>query len=773
LECVLLKEFTVVLRRISQLALSLALAGQALCAPSFGQSVPGLPSLKPRPDVWVPDEEVTRITPLGSTLYLSGTFEHLGPCTGAMALIDTTTGLAKDDWFRLAGTVKCTIPDGNGGYFVGGQFSAGAWTTTTRSLIHVLASGALDAWDPKISGGIVETMLLDGNTLYIGGVFNQIAGVTRRNLAALNSRSAALLPWNPITQGSWNSSEPILALAKIGTTLFFGGKFNQPVSTASRRNIAAVSTVTGALLPFNPSPDYMVTSIVPDGNTLILGGDFTEVDGASRRRIARVGAGTGNVSSWYPGSGATGGFNSTVWSIARSGNTLYVGGNFSEAAGTPRGRGAALDMTTAALLDWDPQATADPSGSRINTISIQDSWVVLGGRFQAIRGVPRRNIAWVRRYGESLPAEPLDIRCDIAGPATDEVFALGGDSLVTVAGGYFSVAGALPRFGNAAIDLVTGKPTSFQPLFTDNNGLPIPAGLVSDGTHLYAAGKFHKVNGVARSLLARLDGVTGQLDLGFVPQFQATPHPTAHGAGDVVARPETNQLYVIGSLPSGIPGVSAHHLNCLDLDTGDLRLDFANSMNLPPLNCIELSRDHTKLYLGASNSSPFEHGAQPVGVAMISAQDGSFDPVFDPPFFQMTRIYDIQMRDGDLYVAGAFKVLSPGLREAIARFDPATGTPIAWAGSGATGGTPTTVTSMAFRGNFLLVGGNHWQLDGIGLPGISGWNLSTSQLLTWNPESKSINKVLFVENHFVAGGRLDFFGKYYQPNFAVFTIATP
>jgi hypothetical protein len=79
--------------------------------------------------------------------------------------------------------------------------------------------------------------------------------------------------------------------------LYFGGSFGL-VNGVTRNRVAAISTVTGALLPWNPSVTGTVKAIVVDGSHVYLGGAFSRVDGVTRTNLAEVDATTGAVGPW-------------------------------------------------------------------------------------------------------------------------------------------------------------------------------------------------------------------------------------------------------------------------------------------------------------------------------------------------------------------------------------------------------------------------------------------------------------------------------------------
>src|SRR5207249_5646506 len=57
----------------------------------------------------------------GNTLYIGGSFTHVGPATGGFVPVDTATALPSSGFPKVAGTVYATVSDGSGGWYVGGR----------------------------------------------------------------------------------------------------------------------------------------------------------------------------------------------------------------------------------------------------------------------------------------------------------------------------------------------------------------------------------------------------------------------------------------------------------------------------------------------------------------------------------------------------------------------------------------------------------------------------------------------------------------------------
>src|SRR5205085_1204267 len=130
--------------------------------------------------------------------------------------------------------------------------------------------------------GVVWAQVIVGNRVYATGQFSRArpAGAAlgtsetpRSNILAYDLTTGALITsWAP----SLNAQGLRLAASADGSTIYVGGDFDQ-VSGQSRSRIAALDAQTGAVLPFNPGANATVEALALNGNTLYFGGDFTTV----------------------------------------------------------------------------------------------------------------------------------------------------------------------------------------------------------------------------------------------------------------------------------------------------------------------------------------------------------------------------------------------------------------------------------------------------------------------------------------------------------------
>lgn len=157
---------------------------------------------------------------------------------------------------------------------------------------------------------------------------------------------------------AWGTNGRVWAIARIGNVVYVGGEFTEAVRTDGltrpRNDLMAVNVDTGTLLRWQPNVSGIVFDIAVDGTTLLVGGDFTSVNGVPRSNFAAVDT-TGNVEDWHLDT------TNQVRAVTFSNGTLYLGGQFESVEGQTRIRLAAADLSTVPppggtppLLDWTP-----------------------------------------------------------------------------------------------------------------------------------------------------------------------------------------------------------------------------------------------------------------------------------------------------------------------------------------------------------------------------------------------------------------------------------
>ena len=150
---------------------------------------------------------------------------------------------------------------------------------------------------PNVLDGSVKSIQQIGNMILIGGVFTKIQAstggpvLTRRNLAAFNATTGAIsTTFVPEADAEVTTIIP----AGDGTSVFVGGLFNT-ISGVSSPSLARINATTGARITTFTAP--AMTGRVRDlrlvGNRLWVAGYFTHVSGFAQAGLATLNATTG------------------------------------------------------------------------------------------------------------------------------------------------------------------------------------------------------------------------------------------------------------------------------------------------------------------------------------------------------------------------------------------------------------------------------------------------------------------------------------------------
>ena len=216
--------------------------------------------------------------------------------------------------------------------------------------------------------GVVWSQTVVGNTVYAGGQFTNarpagsapgVNTVSRSNLLAYDIRTGVLInSWAPTTNGVVD----VVTASPDGSRIYVGGQFTN-VNGQTKNRIAALNPTTGAVIGgFSASSDARVRAIAATSTTVYFGGLLTNVNGASRSRVAAVRATDSVILPWAPV--AAGG--SVTWlAISPNSSKVLVGESFTtmNGSGNPGYGLAAVDATSGSCSRGrrtPPSATAGP-----------------------------------------------------------------------------------------------------------------------------------------------------------------------------------------------------------------------------------------------------------------------------------------------------------------------------------------------------------------------------------------------------------------------------
>lgn len=302
------------------------------------------------------------------------------------------------------GTVYALADQTDDQILVGGAFTSINGLVRNR-IARLNTDGSIDtSFNPGAGAdnnvySIAETFVSGARKIYLGGAFSTVAGVSRPNLARLNNNGTVDAGFVPGT----GPDAPVYAVAVYPTNSIFAGKVllggvfnsvnNYPVGHIARLNVDG-SVDTTFNLNLSASDAVRAIAVQSDGRVLI-GGDFTSVNGLAYNHIARLNTDGSVDTSFTVGSGISGTVNAI--SVQQDGRIVVVG-QFSAANGLTR------NNITRLLPNGveDPTINfGDGANGSVNALAIQpaDQMLVIGGGFTRYNGELAGHIA--RAYGGS------------------------------------------------------------------------------------------------------------------------------------------------------------------------------------------------------------------------------------------------------------------------------------------------------------------------------------------------------------------------------------
>jgi hypothetical protein len=709
---------------------ALLLAAAAAARPA-GVRAPAL-----RPLAWVPNGPVAGIARIGNRLVIGGAFTEIGPRTGQAALVDPATGAAQSGFPEVAGgAVEAVVPDGAGGWYLGGDFRY-AGGLPRAGLAHVLANGAVDprfaasaayvydvtAASPAgtVQPGGVTALALAGPTLYAAGTFDRADGADRGGLAAFDAATGAVEAWNP----AGSTPAAVRALAVGVGAVYVAGGFTE-IGGAARNGIAALDATSGRATAWNPSPDEPPTALAVGDGAVYLGGRFTRAGGARRAFLAAVSPVTGAATAWAPK------VPEPVGGIAVSGGTVDV------ASG--QGPDAAVVYAIAAdgaAIRWH----ADADGP-VDALAPDGSRLRIAGGFRNVAGERRDGAAELDANGRPTawaPQPDLFAGGD-AGPGAVDALAVSthGD----VIGGEFAAVGGVRRDGLAAIDPATGRPSSWHPVLAGT-----VSALAGNGTHVYLAGSFTRIDGRSRNGAAELDA-----------RLELLPwSPPALEAGPAQHLFLLPGKVVMTGYFNGVSPRRDDHGSIAAFDPRSGRLLAWGPSNLVGDGVGELVAAGGKLYatgVAAETATVVELDPRTGAVRpRIVHNEGTGD------------IYAAAVAGGRLYLGGAMAAVDFRYRTRLAAIDARTLKLLPW--------KPTaddSVFSLLARGGVVFVGGQFEHVDGVAREGLVALDAASGRLLPWNASlSGHVQQLVSLPGGFAALGGFLGAGRYAQPYLALF-----
>ncbi|MEO6689770.1 MAG: Ig-like domain repeat protein [Dokdonella sp.] len=637
-------------------------------------------------------------------------------------------GTLDPDWTpQLDGVLYTLVSDGNGSIYLGGWFTK-VGGRDRQHLAKIAESGRGDvdeSWNPAANSSISALALDGAGSIYVGGGFGSVGGLSRRGIARLSTEGSGSADpvWNPSPNGSVNA----IAL-NSAHTVYVGGTFTN-VGGQNRKYLASLSTdgAGPADVTWNPSPDYYVNALLPDANgNVYAGGSFFAIGGGTSYGLARLAAsGSGAIDPlWAPQ------VNGQVSAMALDGSgNIYIGGMFTLARGQVRNNVAKLSTSGVGTPDpnWNPSASGEVRALVLNP----DNTICVGGSFSTLHEQQHLGLGVITTDG-TLSAIQMDI--EYPGYATSIARQPNGGVIV---GGEFRKVGQVMHR-----NILRLRPDRTLDLEWN----PDPDGFVStvladpDGS-VYVGGYFSKIGGKNRNNIAKIsgEGVGASDDLW---------NPNADYVVQRLVMDASRNIYAGGAFSSigakhraGIAKLSADGTGVVDATwnpTASGGTSGASSVS-------NLALDGGYIYAGGDFNQI--GGLNRNRIAKLSvAGAGQADPAWNPAANSYVQSIAVDT-NGSVYVGGVFTNIGGANRNYIAK--------LSGNGSGAADvnwnpAADNVVSTLALDGTgHVFVGGSFTIISGSTRRHVA--KLSTSGNgsadANWNPSADDSPLALAFDGH--------------------------
>ena len=436
---------------------------------------------------------------------------------------------------------------------------------------------------------------------------------------------------------------------------------------------------------------------------------------------------------------------SNVLAVARLGNTVYLAGNF-RSVGPNTGGGVPVTLSSGA-----PQRPfARVTGQVFTAVSDTRGGWFIGGRFTAVDGRPRSNLAHVLNDGSVAPWSPA---------ADGDVVSLARWGRTLYIGGWFDHLGGIARRRIGAVDAESGLVVDWAPEVPDYWG-SVNA-LAADRGIIYAGGFFSYLGGKRRNCIAALDARTG-VATDWDPEAQSTVNALA----------VTGNVVYAGGFFTAIGGQTRNMIAALDVTTGlatafDARASGTRPNQYVPQNGVYcLVADGKMVYAGGY----FDHmgGRERISLAQLDGTTGDATG-WDPGLGGTPYVYGLAVHHGVVYAGGAFSGMGGQARSYIAALDAKSALATEWDPR-----PNSTVQCVCASDNGVYVGGFFGSVwDWRRRVHIAALDATTGAVRDWNPNPDGYVTVLAVHQGTVyAGGNFGNIGGQYRSSIAALDTLT-
>jgi hypothetical protein len=751
-----------------------------------------------------------------STLFVGGHFSKLNvDIQGGAALLNVSDdrGLFIKQFPLVAGSISASVSDGNGGWFLGGNFTA-VGTKPCKNLAHILSDYSVDMnWQGEASGSVLSLQVVNGK-LFVGGFFDSLNSKKRKLIGALDLSTGVLLNWDAqIKNGLYVSGiathnenifvggdfqnvgdKPITALAAFkvadgsllnwdaklthidpnpsdmapnlpylldmklkNAKLFIAGQFDgiaDSIGVKVRHNFAIIDLVDFKINNFDPSPydaeNASVTNIDLTDNQMILSGWFSSVKDAEFK-VSRNSLAIFNLND----------YSLKDLNLSESGRiteAVSIGTDIIYTKGSRLFRLNGVDGNSRSLISDIQNNDGFFNIAEINHLHLIDqNKLLLGGNFDSIGGQARANLAAIDLNTGSL--------IDWLINADNEVYTLTVSATQLYVGGIFKNINQTPQQYISAIDLSTKDVNPNWKISTNN---VVESMQLVGPDQLVIGGRFNYVSDENGSQPRNYLGMIDLSEANYSKLKTWDAQIATRDYGRVKSLQIDKNFIYAGGIFDSVNATPQNNIAKLDLHTGALSnwfpkttysKYFSGGLDFISVNGLKV--------FAAINDGEIVDVLDRKNLAAYDLNSGNILP-WDPKITGIDGVSKVNANKGGIFIGGNFTGVSTASISSFAAID--------FQGNLSTKfklKINGEVNALAYLNGYLFLGGNFTSIDSTNRNRIAALDVESGKLSAWNPNADAKVTAFFIDGESIyVGGAFSVIGNAIRSRVAKLSIKT-
>ena len=429
--------------------------------------------------------------------------------------------------------------------------------------------------------------------------------------------------------------------------------------------------------------------------------------------------------------------NGTVYAIARTSSTIYIGGDFTH-VGPATGGCVPLSAATGEVPALFPKVF----GRVYACVSDRAGGWFIGGLFNRVGDLRRYNLAHILADGGVDPTWDPQV--------TNVVYALAlSGGVLYIGGGIYDVDGQ-SRSAIAALDAATGEVTDWK---VTQCFWTVYAIAVANNT-VYVGGDFETFGGLTRHYLAAVDTTSGEMR-----PWDPDVRGPGYGATIVRALAVAGNTVYVGGCFNTVGGKARKNIAAVDATTGK-PTDWDPQANY---DVQALAVSDGVVYAGGYFDRIGGEGRD--HIAALDAVSGAVKPWYP---YANKAIMSLTVSGGRIYAGGEFTFIGGQERNHLAALDLANGAAAPWNPN-----VNAVVNAIAVSGGTICAGGGFTSVGGQSRNRIAALDAATGAATVWNPDAdKTVSALAVAGGKVYAGGSFSVIGRMGRPYLAALDAAT-